>query len=494
MQNHILSKSTYIRGLKCAKSLYLNKHKKHLRDELSPMQKAIFNQGNLVGELAQKLFPKGVDCTSQTFYNFNDALLKTKKAIEDNVNVIYEAAFQHNGVLAILDILVKDKQGWKAYEVKSGTSISSTYIKDAAVQSYVIENCQIKLEDFFIVHINNKYIRKENLELDKLFTITSVNEKIKQLTNEVPENIAKQKAILEKTKAPEIKIGPHCTAPYTCDFMGNCWKEIPEYSIFDVSNLNQDKKFDLFNSGTTLISEIPEKFPLSKNQSIQVSCEINQGEIIAKDQLNLFLAELSYPLYFLDFETFSSAVPIFKDSKPYQQIVFQYSLHIQEKEDEAPRHYEYLAQSEKTDPRKNFAKSLVEHCKGNGSIIVYNKSFESSVIRQLAKLFPEYNTELLQINERIKDLMIPFQKKWYYNYKMKGSYSIKAVLPAMINELSYEDLTIKDGGIASHTFAQMINGSFEGNTEKARENLLAYCKLDTLAMVEILNKLKVLAL
>ena len=489
MQKHVLSKSTFIRGLKCSKSLYLNKHRKDLKDELSDMQKAIFNQGDMVGELAQQLFPNGVDCTTKTFYNFEEALKKTQLCIQEGKKIIYEAAFQFNGVLAVLDILVKDQDGWKAYEVKSSTSVSTTHINDAAIQAYVIENSGIKLEDIFIVHINNKYVKDGEIEINKLFSINSVKDKISNSPLNIKQEIEKQKLILKQKNIPEKAIGAHCKSPYNCDFIGNCWENIPLYSVFDISNLSQEKKFNLQSKGILKIENIPDDYPLSKNQKIQVSCEKEDERLIDKEKLSSFISDLQYPLYYLDFETFSSAVPIFNYSKPYEHMVFQFSLHIQKEKNGKTEHFEHLAIADGTDPRINFINALIKFCTGKGNVIVYNKGFESSKIEQLAIAFPKHKKELQQIISRIRDLMIPFQKKWYYDKKMKGSHSIKNVLPAMINDLSYENLSIKDGGMASHTFSQMMSGTFKGDNETTRKYLLEYCKLDTLAMVEIVNKL-----
>ena len=199
MGKHVLSKSTFIRGLKCHKSLYLNKHNKHLRDELSEMQLAIFEQGSKVGELAQDLFPDGIDCTSKNYYDFSEALNKTKELIKKGQKVIYEAAFQFDGVLAILDILVRDKDGWKAYEVKSSTSVSSTHIMDATIQTYVIQHSGIELKDVSIVYINNQYRRQGELNLKELFSIESVNIQVLRLLPTIPDQINELKNVLNKT-------------------------------------------------------------------------------------------------------------------------------------------------------------------------------------------------------------------------------------------------------------------------------------------------------
>ena len=197
---------------------------------------------------------------------------------------------------------------------------------------------------------------------------------------------------------------------------------------------------------------------------------------------------LTYPLYFLDFETIGPAVPKYNGSRPYQQLVFQYSLHIQETSTSELEHREYLADPSQ-DPRIGFIEQLIEDCGKSGDIIVYNVGFERGKLNDLIDVFPDYSNELREIINRLKDLMIPFQKKWYYTPEMKGSYSIKYVLPALVTELSYNDLEIKEGGTASNTFLSMVNGTFAGDVEETRNQLLEYCKLDTFAMVKILQKL-----
>ena len=228
---------------------------------------------------------------------------------------------------------------------------------------------------------------------------------------------------------------------------------------------------------------------LNPNQVLQVQSEINGTSHIDIEEIRKFTDGLNYPLYYLDFETIGPAVPKYNGSRPYQQLVFQYSLHIQETPISELEHREYLADPLQ-DPRIGFIEQLIQDCGFNGDVLVYNIGFERSKLNNLIEVFPEYSGELRGIVDRLKDLMIPFQKKWYYTPKMRGSYSIKSVLPALVPELSYNDLDIKEGGVASNTFLSMLNGSFEGDVKETRNQLLEYCKLDTYAMVKILCKLK----
>ena len=491
MKKAILSKSTYIRGVQCEKSLYLYKHNYNLKDKASPQLQAIFNQGNNVGILAQDLFPNGVDASPSSYYIMQESVLKTLEFIKNGEQIIYEATFQYNGVIAALDILVKDSDGWKAYEVKSSTSVSETYLKDAAIQYYAITNSGIELKDISIVHINNKYIKNGNLEIYELFTIESVYDRVQEVLPAIPNNINRFKSVIEAEKVPIKDIGMHCDSPYSCDFKGQCWKHVPDYSIFNISRLRANKKFDLYNQGILEFNQIDlDSSVLNSDQKLQVVSELDNKTFIDKKSIQNFVKELEYPIYHLDFETMNSAIPIYDNSRPYQQLVFQYSLHI-EIENSEIAHREYLAEaSPSIDPRIEFVKQLISDCGISGDVLVYNIGFERGKLSELKDLYPQFSKELNNIINRLKDLMVPFQKRWYYTPKMKGSYSIKAVLPALVPELSYQDLEIKEGGTASSTFSQMVKGVFQGDVQKTRIDLIEYCKMDTYAMVKILEKLR----
>lgn len=486
---HVLSKSTYLKGVKCKKALYLNKYHKNLKDELTEAQKAIFSQGNKVGELAQNLFPGGIDATPENFYDYSKSLEQTKNAITDGTSVIYEAAFQFEGVLCAVDILVRDGNMWNVYEVKSTTSVKDTHITDASLQYHVMKNCGIEINDIFIVVIDNTYQKQGDVEVDKLFKIESVNDDVLQLQTSVKENIQELKNVLAVRDIPNELIGEKCTSPYNCDFIGHCWKNVPEYSIFNLANLKKKEAERFYHSGVTLITDLPYDHKLSASQAHQVQSERDGSVIINKKALRLFIDQLEYPLYFLDFETTQMAVPEFSVQRPYQQIPFQYSLHIQNSKYGDVLHNEFLAESEKVDPRIDFINSLIRDCGSHGSILVYNIGFEKSILKQLSKDFPEYQSQLKEIIERLVDLMVPFQKKYYYTHEMKGIHSIKSVLPALCPDLSYDDLEIKEGGTASRVFGQMLSGEFKGDVQLTRTHLLEYCKLDTSAMVKLLDKI-----
>jgi len=488
MASHLLSKSSFIKGLQCEKHLYLYKYHYSEMDELSEMQKAIFKRGTNVGELAQQLFRGGTVAASGDPPDYEKAIRKTKELISNNAKVIYEAAFMFSEVLSIADIVVKGKDGWKIYEVKSSTSISETYLNDAALQYYVISNLGYKIKDFSIIYINNQYVREGELNLKELFISESVLEFILPMQDSVKENVKRFKRVLMKKKLPDIDIGEHCYNPYTCAFYNYCRKHIPEDSIFDFSGMHLTKKYELYRDGIIRLENVPEDYPLNKNNKLQLDV-YNSGKIrIDKEAIENFLSDLSYPLYFMDFETFQPAVPLFDNSKPYQQIPFQYSVFIRKDENSEPEHFEFLAEPGE-DPRKKFIEKLLDAIKGKGDVIVYNKAFEITRLKEIARDFPEYVKEIDTLISRIKDLMIPFQRKYYYAPEMKGSYSIKAVLPALVPEMSYDDLEINDGGLASIAYESMQTETDLMRIAEIKQQLLEYCKQDTLGMVRVTDKL-----
>ena len=490
-ERHILSKTTFMYGVQCKKRLYLHKNGKKFgieSDKVSAQQEAIFSTGTNVGELAQQLFPGGVDCTPESYYDFGPSLDLTEKSILDGVEVIYEAAFQHGQVLVALDILVKKSDGWHAYEVKSVNSTKPTHVQDAALQYYVITNSGLELKSINVLHFNKEYVRKGELDISGLFTWDDVTEAVLELQPMIEEEIKANKAVLKESEIPDIKIGSHCGSPYACDFIGTCWKNVPEYSVLNLTN-PRGKNWELFDAGFVKFEDVPEDFPLSTAQRIQVEAEKTGEPIIDKEGIRDFVSRLNYPLYFMDFESIVPAVPIYDQTRPYQQVVFQYSVHIQKFENGPVEHKEFLADPSDKNLRVTVAEKLIEDMGTAGDVIVYNQSFEGPRLNEIGRDHPELNTKIQAINNRIVDLAVPFNRKLYYTPEMRGRYSIKLVLPALVPDLSYKNLNIQDGGTASLTFKHMVEGKFEGEAEQTRADLLEYCKLDTLAMVKILQKL-----
>jgi len=482
-----LSKSQYIRGLQCVKSLWLKKYKSDILSSPDQPVEDTREIGNKVGLLACELFPNGVTIPYKaTSYRKKIAL--TQRLIKNKTKNIFEASFFNDGIFVAIDILhINNDNSIDIYEVKSSTEIKRTYLDDLSIQYYVLSNLGYKIKSTNLIHINNSYVRENQLDIKKLFIVTEVTNKIKELQNNIPIHLKKIQRFLDDRKSePDIDIGTHCLNPYPCDAIKYCWKHIPKYSIFNISRLKYDKKFSLYYDNIIKFEDIKNISIFSQSQQIQIHSELTQKQIINEEAINEFLDTLSYPIYHLDFETFQQAIPEWKGISPFMQIPFQYSLHI-EKEDGSLTHKEFLAK-EGEDPRYELAKRLVTDIPTDVTVLTYNMGFEKGVIRKLATMFEELSTHLLKIHDNIKDLMTPFAKKDYYVPEMRGSYSIKYVFPALVPEMAdaYQKLNgIHNGTEAMHTYAKLANLKDKTEIQRLREALLKYCELDTFAMVKV---------
>lgn len=488
-EKHLLSKSTFIRGMQCEKSLFLHRKKPGLRDAISPELQRIFSSGTDVGILARDFFPGGSDASPPGPYQHQESLLATKMFIAGGTRIIYEAAFQHERVLSAMDILVNDGTGWRAYEVKSSTAVTETYILDASLQYHVITESGISLRDISIVYIDNQYVRRGPLEISRLFTMQSVLDEVVSNQETVRAGIERLNQVIISKKIPEIDIGPHCFTPYECDFMGYCWQHVPENSVFDVARLGREAMFGLYRSGIVRMEDIPDDFPLSESQRIQIGCQKTKKSYADIGAIASFLESAPYPLYFMDFETFMPAVPLYDGTVPYQQIPFQYSLQYLETVKDEPAPFEYLAEAG-ADPRPEFIRRLLEDTALPGSIVVYNRAFEETRLAELARDFPDYAPALLAVAARLVDLMIPFQKKYIYTPDMRGSYSIKRVLPSLLPDMSYKGLAVSNGTMAMAAFERLQEETDREKVAELRKNLLEYCAMDTKAMVALFRRLE----
>jgi len=477
-----LSKSQYIRGLQCPKSLWLYKNRPELKIQ---KDESILQSGINVGDFAKRLFSGGYEVEFNP-QDFKGMTQKPKELLEQE-NIIYEATFSKNDIFAMVDILVKNGDKWDIYEVKSSTSLKDYHLDDAAVQYYAIKDV-IPLNKVYIIHIDNTYERVGELEIDKLFKTIDITEKVLEKQKQIPIKLKELEEVLNGDE-PNIDIGPHCFEPFECDFYHYCWKDIPEFSVFNLYRMNSKNKFDLYYKGIVSFDEIDES-SLNKTQQIQVKTYKEKSIYIEKDIIKEFLDKLEYPLNYLDFETFQEAIPRFNHQRPYEQIPFQYSLHI----DYGDRlvHKEFLA-DECDDPREDLIIALLNDIEKEGTIIAYNMSFEKRVISNLAQKFPKYEKDLNNLLERFVDLIEPFRNLGVYHYNFNGSFSIKSVLPALFNDdnLNYKNLgLIQNGGDAMNVFANLCYEKDENLKAKIREDLLKYCKLDTFAMVKLVGKLR----
>jgi hypothetical protein len=444
----ILSKSTYLYGLQCQKRLFLHKKYPSWANPLDEVTQSIFQTGTNVGVLAQQLFPGGVNAQGDEGWHSQVTAERTAELLPDH-EVIYEAAFIYNETVCGVDILVRIGDEYHAFEVKSAASVKPQYIEDAALQYYVLSNAGVNIVDFSIVILNTQYVRIGDLSIKDLFKAESVLERILPKQDFIGNNISIFKKMLRQNQIPEIEMGSHCNTPYACNFSNYCTSLIPQQQL-----------------------EIEETIELDANITID------------KEAWEDYIQDWKFPLYFFDFETVTYGVPIFDFTRPYQQIPFQYSLHVQFEPDGELIHFKYLGDGI-GDPRVDLIHQMIRDLGHSGSIVTWNMTFEKGVIERLAIDFPEYEEDLNAIYNRIVDLMPPFRPgRSIYSEAFGGSYSLKNVLPIMAPELSYKELIIQEGGTASFMYGQMSDLE-PLEKEQLRKDLLEYCHLDTLAMVKI---------
>lgn len=489
MKKATLSKTSYIKSVQCQKQLFLYKNHYHLKDPLSFEKRAIFSRGNKVGLFAQKLFPGGKDATPKNPKDQKKWIENTNKFIDLGINVIYEAAFIYNDVFAAIDILVKKDDNWYAYEVKSSARITPVYISDAALQYYVISNHGIKLADISIIYINTSYVKSNVINLKKIFHVTSVLKHAEKQKKKIESNISAARSTLNQNTIPEISIGTHCFDPYQCDFKGLCWKNITSNSVFEIAGLSKSEHFKLYNAGIKSPHELPEDLKLNKLATVHVKSNVTGKAHIDSKKIKKFLSGISYPIYYIDFESFMPAIPLFNNSSPFQALPFQFSIHYKENKDSELKHADFLAESG-VDPREKFLVNFLKFTQNPGTILAYDISGERNSLESLIKLFPEYASEIRQRIKRLKDLNTPFSELMYYHYAMKGSNSLKTVLNSLFNRDFYEGIEIKNGNMASVAYESLHSEADIFEIATRRDNLLEYCKMDTFGMVKIFDWLE----
>lgn len=489
-----ISKSDFLRASQCEKRLYLHKHKKHLASPPEEKHLSIMNMGTAVGELARKRYPGGV-LVSAEFQNSKDdykaALIEsTKKLMESDVPAIFEASFEYQGLFVRVDIMQRTPKGWSVYEVKASTNPKKKHLDDLALQVYVLKGLGVHIKRAGVLLMNKRYVKQGELNLMELFKFKDFTKKSLMQRESIAWDLKHYQEVVDREVEPEVPIGPHCTSPYECEFRAHCWSGIPRDSILSLSG-NKTLAWAFWEEGITRMENISanQLLELTPMQRLHVQAQKDGMTYVDEIALDSFLSDLNGPIHFLDFETFASAVPMYDGSGPYDQIPFQFSMHLLR--DGQLLHRSFLADaSAGEDPRSAFCEALLSAIEPEGDILVYNISFERRIIQELAHHLEEFAVPLNRLIHRMKDLIDPFSERMVYHPKMKGKTSIKNVLPALVPSMSYEHLDIANGAAASFEFAQLMQYPNVENHDEIREQLHRYCEQDTLAMVEILRVLK----
>ena len=486
-----LSKSTFLMGRQCSKLLWFRYNAKDQIPSPDEATQAVFDQGTEVGELAHQLFPGGI-VVAPGIIAPNEVIAATQKAIQSR-QPLYEAAFTFHGGYARADILVPVAgNAWDLVEVKSTTVLKEeVHLPDLAFQAFVLTGAGIKLRKCFLAHINNGFVRHGPIDPQKFFTLEDVTRPVSVLSREIEEEIDAMQRVIGAKSHPKIKIGPHCDTPYTCPLHDRCWSFLPEASVFTLYR-GGAKSFTLLKQGIQHLAKIPAEVALTDNQALQRAALLVGKPHVDRPALAAFLGQLKYPVSFLDFETFGTAIPLFDDSGPFRQIPFQFSLHVVRSANARPEHRSFLAEGT-ADPRLEFMHQLRAALPHAGSVVTYNASFETGRLKECCELLPEFKPWLRKLIPRVADLLLPFRGFRYYHPQQNGSASMKAVLPALTGR-GYESLAIQEGGAASREFLRVTYGqATDAERRRVRRDLEEYCGLDTLGMVQIVEQLKRLA-
>ena len=485
----LLSKSRYLYGIQCPKFLWMAVHEKDKLPEVDEVLQHRFDQGLLVGKLAQEAYPEGIKIEED---DFNDNLKKSKEALKQR-KPLFEAAFKNSKIYSRADILVPvNDTEWDIVEVKSGTAPKEINIHDMAFQKHCYEEEGLAIRKCFLMHINGKYIRNGEINSKELFQQTDVDLLVNEASKNIQEKINQLLSIIENDKPPSEKICKNCGGPSKCTNPDEFWSFLPENNVFSLYRGGK-KGIELYEKGILSIKDIPTGFNLSANQHIQKKCAETGKPYIDTKKIKSFISDLEFPLYFLDFETYSIAVPLHDGMSPYQQVPFQFSLHVLDSLDSNPEHHSFLAEGSK-DPRLAFLKALKGVIGSKGSVIAYNTPFENRILNELSRNFSKETEWIAKVQHRFVDLLSPFRKFYYYHPKQEGSASIKKVLPAVTGK-SYVDLEVAGGESANVQFLYISHGGTDGSKPsdkemaKIRENLEKYCSLDTEGMVDIFRVL-----
>lgn len=497
----ILTKTDFLIAKGCNKNAWLKVHKPDIyhSKELSAFELHIIDTGNEIDELARQLFPGGVLVEDRKNSDY------TNELIANRTPVIYQPVFITETYSAIADVIVwnEKSEAYDLYEVKSSTAThegdtgrnTEEYIIDIAFQKIVLDILAIPVGTLNLVRLNKEYVRSGDLSLRELFVIEDVTEKVLSVVDDISGQMTGVHEYLSRDQEPE----GHCdcwmkSKRNHCTTFAYSNPDLPEYSIHQISHIGSSPKklTALVESDIIDIHDVPVDFKLTENQRRQVDVAQSGRVSIDEDGVETFLNRLEYPLAFIDYETFPSAIPRFSGYRPYQQIPFQFSLHVIQEEGGEVTHSEFI-HTENTNPDEFFVQAMQDSLPASGSILVWSQKFEKGINNQIALRMPQHQEFITGVQDRVVDLIEPFDGKTavYLHPDFLGKSSIKFVLPALVKTLSYKDLEVQEGGAAADTWNRIVSGEYtEEESGRKTGALLEYCHLDTLAMVEIWKVLK----
>lgn len=490
-----LSKSDFLKYLVCPAYLWLWKYKREVvppDDDYVARQR--MKQGNEVEEWARKLYPAG----KMVDEKFDEAREQTEKLVAAGAKIIFQATvFTDSGLLVKADVFSFDQKAksWEIREVKSSTKIKKDkfHIEDVAFQKAVFEEAGYRIGKTYLVHLDKTYSRHGELNPQGLFEEEDVSEQVDKILPQIKAMAADALEVLKGTKEPKTCSCRLKSKTKHCPTFSYLNPDIPEYSVFNIARIGGKNLALLVDGEIYKVDEVPEDIKLSPIQRNQVVAAKTKQPIIDHREIAKVLGELEFPLNFLDYEAINLALPMYEGHRPYQQVPFQYSLHVLAGQGAKLEHYEFLDRVGKHPPELELLDSLTKHIGKTGSVIVWYKPFETTRNNEMAETYKQYANFLVDINDRVFDLMEIFSKQLFIHPGFMGSSSIKKVLPVIVPEFSYKGMDIQSGDVAAIRWYDAIAGNVSQNqAEKTFDSLIKYCGLDTLAMVKIYEKLRVI--
>jgi Domain of unknown function(DUF2779) len=483
----LISKSSFLAGLQCRKLLWSQVNASDAIPAAEQQMLAVFDQGREVGLLVRRLYPDGIEVAPGVF-EMNQVTTKTKRLL-DLRRPLYEPGFIFNGCFARIDIFVPvGADAWDIVEVKSTTAVKDVHLADLAFQAYVAKGAGLRVRRLILAHVSGDYVRHGSVDPNLLFDLEDVISQALPLVKGIARQVSQMGSTTMRAKCPDVQIGPHCDDPYPCPLHDECWSFLPENSVFTLYRAG-NKAFKLLSDGITHLVDIPSGFAMTDKQLIQRRALSSGTPHLRKAAVASFLRKLKYPVSFLDFETLATAVPLFDNVRPYQQVPFQFSLHIVRAPGGAPEHHPFLADGT-GDPRPAFMQALCAALPETGSVVAYNADFEISRLQECAAVLPEHGPWVNAVKRRVIDLLQPFRNFDFYHPSQQGSCSMKATLPALTG-VGYDHLDTRDGGMASSEFLRVTFGQVSAAEKaKVRQRLEEYCSLDTFGMLQIIDALR----
>jgi Domain of unknown function(DUF2779) len=490
MKEISLSKTRFIEGCRCSRLLWLRFNKADLAAPIDAPTLHLLEIGHKIERYARELYPGGLLIGKEGEYSFAELVEETANMMNAEVPHLFEAAFSIQNLHCRTDVVSKDcaQNSWILRELKMSTKVKPEHVDDARFQCHCMGKSGFKVSQVHLVHVNNKYVKNGAIEPAKMFVEEEITQAVDLGKQDFPRKVMNFLQTIEQPDPPNVFPGTQCSQPGRCVFFDYCHQDITPHSIYFLPNGSRIGPV-LQNLGITSLLDIPDDVGLTERQRSLVRSSRLRKPLVDYGKIREFLSKLTYPIYYLDFETTQPCIPLYDGTSPYTKLPFQFSLHIQKERNENCTHDEFLSMDGQ-DPRRDLIDKLIRSLGDHGTIVAWKMSFEQSILRRLGEIFPEFERKIQKLLERFTDLMVPFSSGWYTDVAFKGSSSLKRVLPVLVPSLSYDQMAIKNGEQASLIYELSLERNMStDDLNKIRADMLQYCGLDTLAMVEILRVL-----